>query len=63
MYMSELLVREQQSERLKQASADRLSQQAAELRRLRGIQQRAERRLRRIRLRASELRSAIGTGS
>jgi hypothetical protein len=63
MSMSELLVREHQSQRLKQAGEDRLSRQAAELRRLRTIRQRAERRLRRIQQRTSELRSVIGVAS
>ena len=63
MYMHEMLVREHQSERLRQAHEARLARHAAELSRLRQVQQRAERRLRRVEERAGEVRSAISAVS
>jgi hypothetical protein len=59
MYPSEMLVRDNQSERLRQAQEARLARHTAELRRLRQVQQRAERRLARAEQRAGELRSAL----
>jgi hypothetical protein len=59
MYASEMLVRDHQSERLRQAQEARLANHTAELRRLRRVQERAERRLARAEQRAGELRAAI----
>ena len=59
MYMSEMLVRQQGEERLKQAQESRLARQVVELRRLSRVQQRAERRLRQATRRAEQLRSSI----
>jgi hypothetical protein len=58
MYLSEMLSREQQAERLKEAAEARVGRRAAELRRLRHVQQRAEQQVRKARLRAEELRAA-----
>jgi hypothetical protein len=55
MYMSEMLVRDQHSMRLKQARESRLAREASELRQLRRLRQRAQRQLREVRDRASEL--------
>ena len=55
MYMSEMLIREQHSERLKQAREARLAQQASELRHLRRLQRRPQRQLREVRDRATQL--------
>ena len=63
MYTSEMLAREHQSERLRQAQEARLARHAAELSRLRQVQQRAERRLLQAERRASEVRSAISAVS
>jgi hypothetical protein len=63
MYLSEKLARDHQSERLKQAREARLGLQLAELQRLRLVQQRAERRLRRAGERAMELRTAMSAES
>ena len=63
MYMSEMLAREHQSERLRQAQEARLARHAAELSHLRQAQQRAERRLRQVERRAVEVRSAISAVS
>ncbi|HEX4832679.1 MAG TPA: hypothetical protein VH478_16470 [Trebonia sp.] len=57
--MSERLVRDYQNERIKDARESRLAKQAAELRRLRLVQQRAERRLQQARQRASSLAATI----
>ena len=58
MYLSEMLSREHQAERLKEAAEARLALRAAELRHLRLVQQRAEQRLRKAGQRAEELRAA-----
>jgi hypothetical protein len=63
MYMSEMLARELHSERLKRAEEARFARHTAELRRLRLVQQRAERRLRKAEQRARELRTAISAAS
>lgn len=63
MYMSEMLVRDQHEERLKQAQESRLARQVVELRHLRRVQQRAERRLRRATRRAAQLRSTLEAAS
>jgi hypothetical protein len=55
MYMSEMLIRDQHSERLNQAREARLARQASELRHLRRLQQRARRQLREAHNRAEEL--------
>jgi len=58
MYLPEMLYREHQAQRLKEAAEARLGLRAAELRRLRNVQQRAEQQWRRARLRVEELRAA-----
>jgi hypothetical protein len=58
MYLSEMLYRERQAERLKEAAEVRLALRAAELRHLRHVQQRAERQWRKASRRAKELRAA-----
>jgi hypothetical protein len=58
MYLSEMLIRERQSERLKEAAEARLALRVAELRHLRHVQQRAEQQWRKARQRAEELRAA-----
>jgi hypothetical protein len=63
MYMSEMLVRQQGEERLKQAQESRLARQVVELRRLSRVQQRAERRLRQATRRAQQLRSSLDAAS
>ena len=63
MYMSEMLIRDQHSQRLKQAREARLAHQASELRHLRRLQQRARRQLREVHDRAEELGVTIGTTS
>jgi hypothetical protein len=63
MYMSEMLVREQHSERLKQAREARLARQASELRHLRRLQRRAQRQLREVNDRAEELGVTISAAS
>jgi hypothetical protein len=59
MYMSEMLVRDQHSMRLKQAREFRLARQASELRHLRRLQRRAQRQLREVSDRAEELGTTI----
>ena len=63
MYMSEMLVRDQHSERLNQAREARLARQASELRHLRRLQQRARRQLREVHTRAEVLGVTISTTS
>jgi len=57
MYLSEMLSREHQAERLKEAAEARVGLRAAELRHLRHVQQRAEQQARKARQRAEELRA------
>jgi cysteinyl-tRNA synthetase len=59
MYMSESLGRDRHRDQLERAQHARLARQAAELRRLVRIRQRAERRLLRAWQRADELRTTI----
>lgn len=59
MYLSETLARDRHHDRLEQAQQSRIARQAAELRKLDRIQQRAERKLLRVWQRADELRTAI----
>jgi hypothetical protein len=59
MYLSERLVRDYQSERIRDARDARLAKQAADLRHLRLVGQRAERRLHQARQRAASLASTI----
>jgi hypothetical protein len=63
MYMSEMLIRDQHSERLKQAHESRLARQAWEIRHLHRLQQRAERQLREVHDRAKELGVTISATS
>ena len=63
MYMSEMLIRDKHSERLKQAREARLARQASELRHLSRLQQRARRRLREVHDRAEELGVTISATS
>jgi hypothetical protein len=63
MYMSEMLIRDQHSERLKQAREAGLARQASELRHLRRLQQRARRQLREVHDRAEELGVTISATS
>jgi hypothetical protein len=58
MYLSEMLIREHQEQRLREAAEARLGWRASELRRLRQVQQRAERRWRKALRRTEELRTA-----
>ena len=58
MYLSEMLYRERQAERLKEAAEARLALRAAELRHLRHVKQRAEQQWRKASRRAKELRAA-----
>src|SRR5260370_25486343 len=59
MYISEMLIRDQHSERLKQARESRLARQVSELRHLRRLQRRAERPLREVPHRARELSATL----
>jgi hypothetical protein len=59
IYTSETLARDRYRDRLQQAQEMRIARQAAELRRLERIRQRAERRLLRAWQRADELRTSI----
>jgi hypothetical protein len=59
MYMSETLARDRYRDRLEQAQESRIARQAAELRRLERVRQRAERKLLRAWQRADELRMTI----
>ena len=59
MYMSETLARDRHKDQLEYAREARLARQAAELRRLERVRQRAERRLLRAWRRADELRSML----
>jgi hypothetical protein len=59
MYMSETLARDRYRELLEQAQEDRIARQAAELRRLERIRQRAERKLLRAWQRTDELRTTM----
>jgi len=61
MYMSETLAKDRHLDRLEQAQEIRIARQAAELRRLERIRQRAERKLLRAWQRADELRMTIET--
>jgi hypothetical protein len=63
MYMSEMLIRDQHSERIKQARESRLARQASELRHLRRVRQRAQRQLRAAHDRARELGATISATS
>ncbi len=60
MYLSETLARDRSSARYEEAQHARIARQAAELRKLARIQQRAERKLLRAWQRADELRTMIG---
>ncbi len=60
MYLSETLARDRSIDLREKAQQARLARQAAELRKLARIQQRAERKLRRAWQRADELRTMIG---
>jgi len=55
MYLSEMLNRDHQAERLKEAAEARLARQLTELRHLRHIQQRAEQQWHKASQRAEEL--------
>ncbi len=59
MYMSETLARDRYQDRLEQAQDGRIARQAAELRRLERVRQRAERKLLRAWQRTDELRATI----
>ena len=59
MFMAETLAREQKLDRLEQARDTRVARQAAELRRLERVRQRAERKLLRAWQRADELRTTL----
>ena len=59
MYMSETLARDRHHGQLEKAHQERLARQAAELRRLERVRQRAERRLLRAWERADELRAML----
>jgi hypothetical protein len=59
MYTSEILARERHRDQLDRAHLTRVARQAAELRKLERIKQRAERKLRRTWRRADELRTLI----
>jgi hypothetical protein len=61
MYLSETLARDRSSDLHQEARRTRIARQAAELRRLERIQQRAERKLLRAWQRADELRTSIET--
>jgi len=61
MYMSETLAKDRHLDRLEQAQEIRIARQAAELRRLERVRQRAERKLLRAWQRADELRMTIET--
>lgn len=60
MYLSETLARDRSIDLREKAQQARLARQAAELRKLARIQQRAERKLLRAWQRADELRTMIG---
>ena len=59
MYLSETLARDRSSKLHEQARQTRIARQAAELRKLERIRQRAERKLLRVWKRADELRASI----
>jgi len=59
MYTSETLARDRYRDRLEQAQEGRIARQAAELRRLERVRQRAERKLLRAWERADELRATL----
>jgi hypothetical protein len=59
MYLSETLARDRSSDLHHEARQTRIARQAAELRKLERIQQRAERKLLRAWQRADELRTSI----
>jgi hypothetical protein len=59
MYLSQTLARDRHRSRLESAQQARIARQAAELRRLERIRQRAERRLLRAWQRADEVRTMI----
>jgi len=61
MYMSETLAKDRHLDRLELAQEIRIARQAAELRRLERVRQRAERKLLRAWQRADELRMTIET--
>jgi hypothetical protein len=61
MYMSETLARDRSSVLRQEAQRARIARQAAELRKLERIRQRAERRLLRAWQRTDELRATIET--
>jgi hypothetical protein len=63
MYLSETLARDRSSDLHREARQIRVARQAAELRKLERIQQRAERKLLRAWQRADELRTSIETAS
>jgi hypothetical protein len=59
MYLSETLARDRSSDLHEQARQTRIARQAAELRKLERLRQRAERKLLRAWQRADELRASI----
>ena len=59
MYLSETLARDRSSARYEEAQHARIAQQAAELRKMDRIRQRAERKLLRAWQRSDELRASI----
>jgi hypothetical protein len=59
MFTSETLARDRNRDRLEQAQELRVARQAAELRRLERVRQRAERKLLRVWERTDELRATI----
>lgn len=59
MYLSETLARDRSSNLREQARQTRIARQAAELRKLERVRQRAERKLLRAWQRADELRASI----
>lgn len=62
LYLSETLARDRSSARHQQAQHARIARQAAELRKLDRMRQRAERRLLRAWQRSDELRASIEVG-
>lgn len=59
MYMSETLAKDRYRDRLERAQESRMGRQAAELRKLDRVRQRAERKLLRAWERADELRATL----
>jgi hypothetical protein len=59
MYLSETLARDRHRDQLEQAQQQRIARQAAELRKLDRIRERAERKLLRVWQRSDELRTTI----